>query len=275
MIKSEPLDEQFVIENVFADYLDQDTQPNDEFKNFLNPEPKVELKVNENRLELPSTAPTNEPHLCDYCGHTINSKHGIRRHILEKHVKNHVFPCKLCPMSFRSYAILFAHRQKAHSTGEFKCDYCDKVCNNRQTLREHYNSKHAPKKVCEVCGKMVTAKHMGKHKKIHADDGVSCEFCEKTFKNAIYLKTHIREVHVESESTCEICGSVFGNQIKLKKHILRQHSTERLKCPVVSCSYNSPRKSYIKLHLDHHRDIDQDEKDRLWMEVKKIKGFWI
>lgn len=213
---------------------------------------------------------------CDLCGRTTKTKHGLRCHIYKEHLKlesynREEFPCKNCGEVFTSYWKHFDHRHKVHMAGEFECPSCDQIFNDRLKLRRHQLKYHVPKKMCEFCGGYFAPSQMGKH--ISAAHKTStCSACGKVFNSASALKTHFKCVHENDEQKCDVCGSTFANKVKLRSHKVRQHSDVRLECPIYGCNYSSPRKLFVRNHIFRHKDIDQFEKDRIWNELKKIKG---
>lgn len=287
IIKQEPqeIQEVFLHENVFAENFN-DFENNLEIFNYKDEEDeddeKIDTKINRDHYEpLPSSSNYQNIELtaqksgsrlfCDICGHSTSQskKYSLQRHMKEQHVQGFSLKCKICTESFTTYYRLSYHIKNVHETGEFKCSKCDRVFNKRPQLQHHMRSHEVV--MCPECGKMMNKLQIISHRRSHAE--AKCNICGKVL-NATQLGQHMKQVHLEDEQTCEFCGSVFGNKTKLRKHIARQHSESKLKCPVAWCSYTSSRKAFVKLHLDHHRDIDQEEKDRLWLEVKKIKGFW-
>jgi hypothetical protein len=294
IIKQEPPEiesEVFEYRNVFVDNLNieslmETSDDNDKSKltDTIAIESKIESKKSDenekiktsssrsfNPSEPNSSSKVIKPYQCDLCGRFFIYKSKAKCHILSKHSKELSFTCIICSKSFNTYLKLQYHTKIVHESGEFKCIECDKVFNNQHKLKIHFII-HQPKVMCTVCGQFFNKVRMRSHRRTHAEK-VKCTICGSELKPDV-LRIHMKEVHEEDEQTCEICGSIFGNKRKLVKHIARQHSESKLKCPVAWCSYTSARKPFIKLHLDHHRDIEQDEKDRLWLEVKKIKGFW-
>jgi hypothetical protein len=257
-------------ENVFADDLE-----NLENSTFSIHQDFKELMSKSNQIKSLQTKYPKQKLLgeCDICGYSSNSIFKVKNHVLEHHLKGYYVQCPFCPKKCKSFVAKRYHIATTHEKGEFKCKDCDQTFEDRTKLKAHFVRIHAPKVMCTYCGEFFNSYSMVKHKRIHNKVTVRCEFCGKEMRPHL-LRAHLKEVHEEDEQTCEICGSIFGNKKKLKKHIARQHSESKLKCPVTWCSYTSARKPFIKLHLDHHRDIEQDEKDRLWLEVKKIKGFW-
>ena len=51
------------------------------------------------------------------------------------------------------------------------------------------------------------------------EENITCDECEKPFKNQYYLKIHKTTEHSEKIFGCEFCGKFFGGSLTLKNHV--------------------------------------------------------
>ncbi|XP_021199530.3 zinc finger protein 254 [Helicoverpa armigera] len=106
-----------------------------------------------------------------------------------------------------------------------RCADCDAQCKNIMSLRLHALHIHSRCCTfkCSDCGKVVNnyksfVNHVRTHKKLLR---YCCEFCNKLFTMAAYLKKHRNTSHSNAyRLTCQNCGSVFENEELLQDHII-------------------------------------------------------
>lgn len=247
-------------------------------------EPKIAMKIKEVANVGKSTGEfsineylkkfTEKQFECDMCGLKTKRKHYIQRHIDRVHLRKiENLQCSICGIICSSKSNYQRHKQNYHSSGDSICDQCGLVAKNPDALRLHIRS-HDPKIPCVECGELI-GPHKIKHHMRNSHQPMNCKHCDKEFKGRDRLHYHIQYVHEKTDEICSTCQSVFPNKIKLKLHTQRQHPTALFPCPVPNCNYNSSRKPYIKLHLSHHRDIDEIEKGRLIQSLKTLNAISI
>jgi uncharacterized Zn-finger protein len=100
---------------------------------------------------------------CSYCTKTFD-----RRDVLNDHVGNHTgekpFQCTTCNKKFTKGFVLLRH-MRTHAEGVYKCDFCFKSFDRKDTYRDHIGEKPFE---CRFCGKafsrsFVLAKHERSH----------------------------------------------------------------------------------------------------------------
>lgn len=57
--------------------------------------------------------------------------------------------------AFRAHSHLVGHTDSFHSKTNYPCEYCDKLCKTRLTLKNHLRTRHTNVNgfVCPKCGK--------------------------------------------------------------------------------------------------------------------------
>lgn len=209
--------------------------------------------------------------ICDLCDYTGKRLKNLKMHIERIHLKKkYTNQCPICGLFFENLSKFSRHKMNVHQTSEAKCGICGKVQKNFEALRRHKHIYHAERIACSACGELIPPRYMKDHiRKKHQP--MVCTYCGKEFRGKSFLQQHLQYVHEKTGETCMICQSIFANKIKLKLHMARQHPTVMYHCPASNCNYTSARKPYVKLHISHHRDIDEDAKEKLWQQLKKSK----
>lgn len=103
---------------------------------------------------------------------------------------------------------------------EYKCNYCAKMYNTAEELRDHKRA-HVDEKPnpCPICNKLfkqqlsLTA-HIQKHKE---EDEGRCDQCNKLFPSKAELRKHMQIAHADVFE-CEKCKRTFTTKPRLDKH---------------------------------------------------------
>ena len=102
-------------------------------------------------------------------------------------------------------------------TTPITCNLCDKVLKKESALEGHMNKihKNITNIICEDCGKkfhneyryrdQLKNMHFGRNKL------KTCNVCEKSYKNEMYLKRHTKAVHCKTIVFCQLCGKHFAS----------------------------------------------------------------
>lgn len=104
---------------------------------------------------------------CSYCTKTFD-----RRDVLNDHVRNHTgekpFECPTCKKKFTRGFVLLRH-QRTHNEGVYKCDFCMKSFDRKDTFRDHLRNHTGEKPFkCRFCGKAFSRSFvLTKHEKSH------------------------------------------------------------------------------------------------------------
>ena len=131
-------------------------------------------------------------HICPKCGACI-----LRTSFL-RHYKSHSYKykCKDCSKHFEFQKNLDLHNKKHHSQHDGAiCSYCGKFYKQISALNEHIRIKH------EKSAKMMT-----------------CKICDKQFRRAGHLQSHMNIHYGITPYSCQKCGRVYRSTDSLKRH---------------------------------------------------------
>lgn len=151
---------------------------------------------------------------------------------------------------------------------EYKCSICGKTFEKSRNLSQHVKThSNAKAYECTQCSKSFTVrKYLSKHiKRSHKEQPpATCKICDKTFKNGIYLKSHLyrhRSYVKKRCHQCEICCKRYSSEAEKLHHISKVHETKKFKesNPIsyicADCGRIYQRKGCYKTHLLTHSDI--------------------
>ena len=117
-----------------------------------------------------------------------------------------------------------------------KCDICDFISTNKQSLKQHMKRAHDYVKVkndeCDICAKTFVSKYyLQRHKRIDHNlytNNERCNLCNKTFLSDIGFKDHVKRFHtVQLEVKCKICDKTYAQESNLNLHVQTIHKGER------------------------------------------------
>ena len=100
-----------------------------------------------------------------------------------------------------------------------------------------------------------------------------CEICDKSFKNKLSKREHIKHVHGKIKNhRCNLCNMSFGQNIILQRHVNTVHKTlEAHKCD--SCDkIFSVKANLVKHYTKVHEKIIPFKCDS-WEKSFGLKGF--
>ena len=176
-----------------------------------------------------------------------------------------VSPCPVCGIKFKTLGGMKNHKLAIHGKSEtevssqqqFKCLYCDQLFySNYKWNRHMFDAHNHNSRICDLCGKKLTAKNEKIHMESHERQNIPCDECDKTFNNSNKLDRHKRNIHqpdsdkpykcseqdctrafnyartLESHRnshfgikpySCEICGTKFQNLSNKQAHFRKIH----------------------------------------------------
>ena len=170
--------------------------------------------------------------------------------------------CDLCT-EFRYYfdKDIIKHMQEVHNEvfKKYKCDLCDKIFVNNQSLRRHRDQVHEgikPNHMCSFCGQVFSnAGYMKIHiENVHEGIKYPCDQCDKICSTKMLLKRHVQKVHEKlANFICELCSKTFIEKFFFTRHMNEAHyNTTDFECD--KCDYKGKRienfrKHYERVHL--------------------------
>ncbi|XP_065210278.1 zinc finger protein 83-like [Planococcus citri] len=173
---------------------------------------------------------------------------------------NGVLRCNRC-LSLNSSSIPTSHQQSrkvllnaitnAKNTLPFRCHYCSKTYDAKETFYNHIRM-HAMKKknpyLCGMCGKNF--KELLQFKKhICARNVLKCNKCSKQFESIFRLENHYL---THSKYKCDECGKCLSSKTVLEEH-KRVHTNEYpFKCD--RCNRQFRQKSKYNAHTAACKD---------------------
>ena len=117
----------------------------------------------------------------------------------------------------------------------------------------------APKRqyVCDESGctyQTPHAKHLKRHKIVHAPAQHACRFCGKVYRRPENAKMHISAVHEGRSYMCDKCGNKFSSKSGIERHIKVKHNDiHRHTC--TTCGQHFEVKNNLLIHIDRHNGI--------------------
>ncbi|KAL7041678.1 hypothetical protein ACKWTF_000850 [Chironomus riparius] len=241
---------------------------------------------------------------CDLCGLRTFKKQHIEEH-LKRHFKIKDYHCDQCPSAFTTGTELKIHIKNVHCDDRpFKCDHkgCDSAFKQKENLKEHmlrhtqkknfvclvcdkafYNNSslkahqiihtgnpHIP---CHACGKLFFSKQALKlhHLHHHQAPTLKCEQCDKMYFTQSELNHHMNSHSNIKKYQCQYCSNQYMAKNHLNRHISTVHMKAKIRCQVVGCTSDFPRKDRYRAHiLSHHQNLGPDFVNQLLNGIKDV-----
>ncbi|KAF2905145.1 hypothetical protein ILUMI_01020 [Ignelater luminosus] len=142
------------------------------------------------------------------------------------------------------------HSNKSSSKNKlYKCDKCNFESTERRKYKNH--EQNHLMKICNICGKFISAPNMRKHITTHTDQPVACKECGKICKNNESLRGHVI-IHKGINRKCKICGEAYTERAAYVAH-MKTHKTieeKTARCPL--CDKLLYGKQGLKKHIRSH-----------------------
>ena len=172
--------------------------------------------------------------------------------------------CPECDEKNHSKNLFLEHALSQHTNAK---DYLQNFTFNdtEEYVENSYNDNESIKSEifleCEIKEEMIDGE-INSNEDFHQsnpfvgmeDNKVQCEFCQETFKNKYYLKSHVKTDHVvyggKIQFNCTLCEKTFSQKEHLRVHIKTVHEgIKAFKCEFCEKSYTQVHnlKSHVKV----------------------------
>jgi hypothetical protein len=115
----------------------------------------------------------------------------------------------------------------ATSSGEYRCDICDKLFNKSCYLTQHNKTFH--------CG----------------DKPFKCQRCGKRFPCDASHEEHVAKHGGDKPFKCEQCPKAFNHKTDLRRHMCLHSGSKPFSC--IQCGKGFIRKDHMVKHMDTHK----------------------
>lgn len=194
-------------------------------------------------LEETKVTVDTKPFICDYCKTCFKSKTGLRRHVVQRHLRKRAyyldpFSCFECPQvtnCVHEKYVDFFKEQKMNGLKLGKCLDCDHECGSILKLIAHVNRDHLRiyPYLCESCGRgfPCMTSQVAHVNKFHATVKPSCQYCCEEFNSTEDLTQHTdRCKDIKRKFACSSCPASFRTEEMLNLH-QKKHETVH-QCPM-------------------------------------------
>ncbi|KAL1501100.1 hypothetical protein ABEB36_006488 [Hypothenemus hampei] len=165
---------------------------------------------------------------CSICSKNFKTPSGVKRHIsMNHHAKNNVEKVEVKDeLSFSLCPCCGEPSDSAHTTGNFKCEECEKLFIFPNALKRHKSIDHPTggRFTCYECKKEFSTKEfLIDHTKMHSLKAVKCEDCGREFSRKYHLDRHIVQTGcmgvMKQVYECRVCQKSFTRKDNLAEHL--------------------------------------------------------
>lgn len=284
-IKEDPDPESFKDEDIYAEYLIDEEDPEaiekliqckleqpdvnleslvDQFKNRNNFCKELDDHAREKvKMSKKSSRKVPKVHKCQVegCNASFPNATRLKTHgLTHSEVRN--FSCDVCGVLTKQRASMVKHKL-IHLNLRYTCDICGRDFGTRLNIHHHMKIHYDTNKpICHLCGKTVSKPHMLAVHMLYSHGGernFKCHICDKAFFTKGKLKQHIDTLHGERPWECHICLKTFAKRYRLGEHMKLRHkmtiqSPKRFVCTLCGISFD--RNKLLQNHLrDKHEVI--------------------
>jgi hypothetical protein len=133
------------------------------------------------------------------------------------------------------------------------CNQCNKSFSRKKKLSQHIQERHTiyndAENYCSLCNKYFSSKtRLNEHMIYHREERPhECNQCEKKYKTAANLLTHIKSSHTKPYH-CNLCNKNLSSNYSLKNHIKLHAEQREFECD--QCAKKFITKDSLKTHKE-------------------------
>uniref|UniRef100_A0A1A9WJ82 Transcription factor grauzone n=1 Tax=Glossina brevipalpis TaxID=37001 RepID=A0A1A9WJ82_9MUSC len=212
---------------------------------------------------------------CERCKLEVKNFNALKSHMLAEHnIKGYA---RCCNRRFSSRFLLLDHIRQHSNPDSLKCEPCNRVFADRNSLRHHLQIKHQKDEdkmfSCSRCPKKFVRMYLLRQHELvgHSDHknaclavdeeiakfmALRCELCNEEAANFTALNRHMRAEH-NSRGYVRCCNKKFRERGLLVEHIRAHLNPACYKCE--ECSLVFPDRKSMR---NHFLMIHQKEEDK-------------
>ncbi|XP_073820754.1 transcription factor grauzone-like [Musca autumnalis] len=192
---------------------------------------------------------------CDVCNIAVDNFAGVKNHMRTVHnIENGYVKC--CDKMFYKRANLLHHIRHHVDPNCYRCDECNQIFSDYQSLRNHNFIKHQKEEdkiyACNECPKKFAKKYLlEQHRTFkHKDRFKQCKTCNRRYKTLEELQEHNKEPCAGGRM-CDICAKViFGGPSNFIRHQMEHNGQAKVQCDL--CGSWHKDKYALRKHKRRH-----------------------
>lgn len=154
---------------------------------------------------------SDKPFLCTFpsCMKVFKRGYTLRNHV-NKHHKDNSFICEICDLTFNTITKFEQHKTKCESKDKIKIEMALESIVNPSNYEIQQSSSVYKCPFLECTMIFSTRKDLNRHRRVHKNESLVCNFCFKEFSTIPKIRCHIRRYH--NPNNILISGEDAGNE---------------------------------------------------------------
>ena len=179
----------------------------------------------------------------------------------ESNKEKETYQCEVCNQRFKYLKNFNSHQLKGTCGSTLECSKCDIKLKNLKTLKNHLRNVHEkPLFQCGMCSRIFpTEKNLEKHFN-YSHEEKECKFCNKMFKNANTMRSHIFNCPLKKKSLVPDSKEAAAKPAKAKVDTNKSNDSSqkadkpRKECTI--CKKTFQTKGGYNKHLNTHKIVN-------------------
>lgn len=192
---------------------------------------------------------------CDFC---FTHLEVYQRHMSSIHPEEQEFKCDVCEKLFNDLESLKEHANTEHKSKEeplkenldtinYNCHFCSYKSTNRSTLNSHVSRKHSTSR------KIARMRNNTKNSAATQLE-LSCDICDFKCPNKRRLKEHLERKHADDyKYECNECGKKFKVKGDMRLHVRFKHKEGPIVCDVCGKTCSNSNSLYVHQKWAHFK----------------------